>query len=340
MTSVLTTGDVIDGVVASVLDDGPAPPTARRLASRLHVAPATLYSVFPSLSDAYSCARETMIEGITGPLVDALARGRSAALVDELISNPNRAVFLTDPTYPVSPNPMLANALERAGFPADALGDLLAIVGSLLSIRPGADHRVSGDAVDRLVGAYRHAAQELSASGGSEVISLPTIEPNDIDQVLRLIDQSIAGDEAPEPVRMTQRASARLVSDLAEPEWSFRELGRVTGIPVTRLHRYGTRLAHLSQTNVHVLTAAATWFPSHSALVAFLLESGASQTLIELYNDSRTQADVRQTPPFCEALGDTLEPSAVALIAACAARNAKPAETVALVDQFVASLAA
>lgn len=342
MTSVLTASDVVNGVIDSVVDDGPIPPTARRLASRLHVAPATLYSVFPSLGTAYSSARELLVNELAGPLIDALARGDSTTLVDHLNQDRNRAVFVTDPSWPTTANPMLANALQRVGLTPHGVDDVLAIVGSLFATTSSDSSQVTPARVDRLIEAYKAAS-----SAAPDRLERRAVSDDDVRHVLDLVDQKIATDEAPEPVLASRRASARLMFDTSEPEWSFRELGRITGIPVTRLHRYGSRLVHLSATNAHVLPAAVDWFREQDespeatgSVVAFLLESGAAEVLIELYNEARTRPEQLQNPPLDEVLGGTIEPGVVALVAARQARDADRTETIVLADQFALALAA
>ena len=116
MAAILSAVDVVDGVLDAVTEDGAVPPTARRLAARLHVAPATLYSAIPAMGCAYRDARTRTVENALGAIVDAFARGQSARLVEMILDRPNEALFMTDPGVVLGVNPMVERALSRVGI--------------------------------------------------------------------------------------------------------------------------------------------------------------------------------------------------------------------------------
>lgn len=346
MASVLKADEVVSGIIGAVLEDGPTPPTARRLASRLHVAPATLYSAFPALATAYSHARSKLVSEIAGPIVEAFGRSDSTALVAHLLDNPNRAVFLTDPGYPLQLNPMIENSLQRIGVGPSEVADLLAVIGSLFWIGDNTVDRVTPSAVDSLVAHYKDS---IAVKGSERERSRTTdISAADVDHVLSLVDRRVEGDEQSSGARLAHTVSARLVARVHDADWSFRELGRRTEIPVTRLHRYGSRLQHLKATNLYLLGAIWEWSnqgtvgPTIAAerTIAFLMRSGAQQTVIELYRECRYRQPSRETPEFEGLFAGLIPPAVAAVLAARASEPTDVGETVAIAGHMLNTLAA
>lgn len=295
MQNVLSPDSVTAGVLESIAANGANPPSARQLATLLHVAPATLYGTVRSLDEAYSRARSALAERATRAVVAAVVRSDSAPLAELLNSLGPQAVFLTDPRWPLGSNPMIEAALSRAGYDSNILRDVLAVIGSLLpreqsvSGTSSADvAHVSADQVSDLISTY------MSARAQSEDSSLDALPDgdNEMEQVLGHVHALLDDAGIDERRRMVRFQTARLV---ASPEpWSFRMLSDVTGLAVSRLHRFGSRVWHLSQA-ISDLAAGVSLLESADASPArlvhrktrFLLDSGAADALGEVYHSIR-----------------------------------------------------
>lgn len=166
MQNVLTPESVVQGVLEAIETDGPNPPSARQLAQRLHVAPATLYGTVRSLDQAYSQARSALAERATGALLSAIVRRDSSELCVLLNEMGPQAVFLTDPRWPIATNPMLDAALARAGLGPTVLSDVLAIIGAtyLDEVDGVAVRSMSQSRVESLTTAYLGAVEGLALS--------------------------------------------------------------------------------------------------------------------------------------------------------------------------------
>lgn len=318
MSSVLSAGEVIEGVISSVVDDGPLPPTARRLASRLHVAPATLYSAFPAMADAYAGARSSLVQELQKPLLDALGRSDSSTLVDWMSDSPSRALFVTDPAWRLDLNPMLAHALVRVGFDQQRLCDVLAGIGSLFTIDVSDVSRLNTDRIDQVIRVFGE-----QVDGVAPPANVVDVSAADIADVLARVDSHVADEVDVACVAAARTGSARLIVEVDRPEWSFRELGRITDIPVTRLHRYGSRLQHLERAGAPLLRAANEWAGEnaatpaerHARLIAFLVKSGAAESFVELYRSCRLRQAGAGVPDFDAVFTDDLPPQVAAVLA-------------------------
>jgi len=322
MAAILSETDVVDGVLAAVDDDGPIPPTARRLAARLHVAPATLYSAIPAMGCAYRNARADLISRAVGSLVDAFARGDSERLVADILNRPNAALFMTDPGVVLAMNPMVERALRRIDLDAQALGDLLALVGSVFSRRHLDSPAALGAKIDRVVAWYQDS---MLNSADAQVVDAPVAF--DAAAILGLaevgprVDPGRPSRTGPD-AEAARRASAEIVIQTSQTQWSFRELSRLTGIPVTRLHRYGSRTDHLARAAADLLSATDRWAHEHSTTasasttVATVVETQLADVLMELYRAARSAEPGDDSLAFDDVLCGVLSPAAVALMSA------------------------
>lgn len=330
MQNVLTPDSVTQGILASIAAEGANPPSARQLASRLHVAPATLYGTVRSLDEAYSKARSTLAEQATGAVLNAVVRSESLPLCDLLSALGPQGLFLTDPRWPLGRNPMIEAALARVGLRPSALSDVLALVGSLLVV-PGAGARsafadttfpsirlssvddagsaspvdrahqplLTPENIDYLIAGYLAAQPRLvpvddaDTPPASEVSEMPAA---DVAPVLAEVEAMLGSSGIEERRRVVRMHTARLV---ASPNpWSFRMLSDATGLAVSRLHRFGSRAWHLSQAVSDLAEGIVRLNGRAGAdqdLIAektrFILSTGAADALAEVYHSSRTTGD-------------------------------------------------
>lgn len=350
MAAILSASDVVDGVLDAVNDEGARPPTARRLAARLHVAPATLYSAIPAMGCAYQEARTKTIENALGAIVDAFARGRPGRLAEGMIERPNEALFMTDPGVILSVNPMIQRSLERVGIDESSLGDLLALVGSLFTRRdiPSAGELESR--ADAVVSWYRSVLR----GGGSARLALAavpeaTLTEPDAAAILSLAHEVPRVDPGQTSRRgsdaeAARRASAEIIIRSSGTSWSFRELSRLTDIPVTRLHRYGSRYDHLARAAADLLAASRQWANTGGSgltgAIAAAVQTGLADVLVELYRSSRAVESGADAIRFEEVLAGVLSSSAVAVMAARRTAGCEPAAVVGVISAIAEAHAA
>ena len=335
VSGVISGEDVVSGVLTTIQEDGPVPPTARRLAAALHVAPATLYSSVASLPAAYSRARSELVAQFARPLLEALTDNSVTTLAKEFLSSPGCAVFVTDPTWTLESHPMIANALKRAGLPAQALSDLLAMMGAAFTYESLGAGDIDTGMMTRLVDAYGKAT-ELTEGSGS-VGDTYIISSGDVSAVAEVAHELIDDAVGDSDKRVARMANISILTGQSSAAWSFRELEEVTGIPSTRLHRYGTRHWHVSMAWSDLLQALALWAQKESrgakdALeasiarqIAFLLQHGDGEALVRLYQSERVggRLDTHRSEPSDSAT-DELPSISRPLAALALSRRAEP----------------
>lgn len=344
MVAILSEADVVGGVLAAVNDDGPIPPTARRLAARLHVAPATLYSAVPAMGRAYSQARTDLVAKATGALVDAFARGDSERLAGDIVSRPNEFLFMTDPSVELRMNPMVERAMARIGIDDVAMGDLLALVGSTFDRRDSDAPQQLAPRIDAVVAWYKGSL----LGDARAAVAAPSASPQPELATILALAKDVPKVDPGRPSRTgadadaARRASAAIVMQADGVQWSFRELSRMTSIPVTRLHRYGSRSDHLARAAAELLTASSDWAAATASdsdrvrtTVSAVVQTHLRDVLIELYRSSRATGPDDQAVSFDVVLSNVLSPGAVAIMAARSARG-DTTETVTHITSAVA----
>ncbi len=322
---------VVRGVIESVDTLGPTPPSARELASLLDVAPATLYSSVPAMTDAYASARSAIVDEIAEPLTAALGGNSAEPIATILSSNPNRAVFVTQPTWDLPDSPTLQTARAEAGLSLGAVADGLALIGSRFTLRSLSERPITGDDFAPLIAKYRSGPVPTlpSDSGGSEL-------------VLRNAHAMIEEDCDDSTAALVQHESLDLV--IVEPNgWSFRALGERTGIPISRLHRLGTRVDHMLGALSAFGEATSTWAKNLSddaseasaRICAMMMETGAVLALAELYKLGRSHVSEGLDQSQRAMFASVVPPAAVALLSSAMTRGQARDDAVACAAVFV-----
>lgn len=239
MPPTLTKAEVAAGALAIINEHGPDRVTARALGSELHVAPATLYTVFDSLGSVDTAARELLLERLEPVLEAVEATGDLSAFWTWAVESRHSALFLTDPT---SAHLDLAHRLFPQVEDHGQVADLQAIAHSVLAAS-AVDADTAAD-MDRtasvLLGLYRSTGARAVQS-----VSLPDLpaQPSLLELSNSLIEES-GGSSRSMAVR---QIGVDLIVSEGLDGWAFRRVVEESGVPLTTLHRLGDRKTHLQQ---------------------------------------------------------------------------------------------
>lgn len=242
MPPTLTVQEIAGGVLSLIDKRGSEAITARALASELHVAPATLYTVVPSLSAADDAARNLLVAEIAPRLPSENVN--TVPLFEWAQQFPNRARYLIDPTRSDATE-LSSLFVDTATTLADT--DSRAVAATVLALGPQAEP----SELDRI---FRSMWTVVAETAGVE--STPS-QPIDAEAIETAIDQVIDQLSLPERHQRVRRVGASIAREEGLDGWSFRRLVEETGVALTSLHRIGERRAHLFRAYTDVSNAIA-----------------------------------------------------------------------------------
>lgn len=243
-----------DAVAKAVLDlaepAGPKNVTARALAGELNVSVGALYNYAGSMQQALDSAEVVILERLAASLNEK----SDHPLMSWIAANRGHAELLFDLDRKHRDLPPEVREPLASHLPIDVTLPLAAetlrnFIGMLLT-DPAGDVLLESvdDWLDQVITAFGRAIERHTA--GERIVT-------EIDgTALMEAVHGVIDADADDPVRGNVRhATVDLLSSDVARGWNFRALSADTGLPLARLHMFGTRHAHLTQVAVDVLTA-------------------------------------------------------------------------------------
>ena len=243
-----------DAVAKAVLDlaepAGPKNVTARALAGELNVSVGALYNYAGSMQQALDSAEVVILERLAASLNEK----SDHPLMSWIAENRGHAELLFDLDRKHRDLPPEVREPLADHFPIDVTHPLAAetlrnFIGMLLT-DPAGDALLESvdDWLEGVIGAFGRAMDRHEAG---ERIAKPMNGTALIEEVHKIIDA-----DADDPVRASVRhATVDLLSAGEARGWNFRALSADTGLPLARLHMFGTRHAHLTQVGIDLAKA-------------------------------------------------------------------------------------
>lgn len=232
--------------------EGPKNVTARALAGELNVSVGALYNYAGSMDQALDSAELVVL--------DRLALGLQAdsdrPLLKWIFENRGHAELLFElgRKHRDLP-PEIREPLRSALAPVDSGQPLAAesvrnFLGMLIA-DPGGD-AVFDDIDSWFTPLLTAFASAISRHQKGEVLSTPISTDKLLDATHAFID-----DDADDAVRASVRhQTIEILSEGSSRGWNFRALSGATGLPLARLHMFGTRHDHLTQVAADLVSAA------------------------------------------------------------------------------------
>lgn len=273
MPPTLTKAEVAAGALAIINEHGPNRVTARALGSELHVAPATLYTVFDSLGSVDTATRELLLQQLEPMLREVAAAGHLAPFWAWARHARHAALFLTDPT---SPHLEMAKQLFPTVANIDQAADLQAIVHSVLAASATMDE--TGRNLEQTAGVLTQLYLDTTASGTASTLKLPDLPASP--SLTEISDKRIGAGNESERAMAVRRIGVNLIVSEGLDGWAFRRVVEESGVPLTTLHRLGDRKSHLRQAFADLSDAA--W--QRAALADADVASQIGLTVRELNN--------------------------------------------------------
>lgn len=245
-----------DAVAKAVLDlaepEGPKNVTARALAGELNVSVGALYNYAGSMNQALDSAELVVLER----LAEGLHADADRPLLTWIRANRGHAELLFE------------LGRKHRDLPPEIREPLSAVIAPISSQEPLAAESVrnflgmlisdpAGDATfadidnwfEPLLGAFGDA---LRRHEKGESAATPVDSARLLEAAHAFIDE-----DADDAVRSAVRhETINILSEGSDRGWNFRALSGATGLPLARLHMFGTRHDHLTQVAVDLISAA------------------------------------------------------------------------------------
>lgn len=234
---ILNHSDIVENAYAIVQAEGPARLTARTLASKLFVAPATLYNYVESMDAVLGLVEERILDDIAAATGTADSNEQMRDIVMWLRNHRGEAQLVLDPTraHPsLSSSTLMQMVGDRGWLTEDSLEDFRGILAMMSTIVDEA----SIAEISTWLPSLSQCMRDLAAGSDPKPLNVPDPLADALDVVAK--DTSVSDAE-----RTARTASLELIS--GGEEWSFQGMAKATGLSVGKLHRLASRRHHLAR---------------------------------------------------------------------------------------------